>query len=72
MSASFLIPYLIAMVLLGSCAALVGALLYRGHRPLGAAIGFAVGIMISPVISDLIVPSSVSSGDPTPAARDRT
>jgi hypothetical protein len=50
MSASFLTPYLIAMVLLGSCAALVGALLYRRHRPLGAAIGFAVGIMISPVI----------------------
>ena len=71
MPANFLIPYLIAMILLGSCAALVGALLYRRHRSLGVAIGFAVGIMISPVISDLVVPGNVSSGDPTPSAQDR-
>ena len=71
MSANFFIPYLIAMVLLGGCAALVGALMYRGHRPLGAAIGFAIGIMISPMISDLIIPSGISSGDPAPTVRDR-
>ena len=61
MAANPLTAYLITMVLLGTVAAVLGAVLYRGHRSLGAAIGFAVGIMISPLISDTILPTGVSS-----------
>ena len=61
MAASPLIFHLITMALLGALAALVGGVLYRGHRPLGAAIGFAIGIMISPLITDVILSTGVSS-----------
>jgi hypothetical protein len=61
MAANPLTAYLITMALLGTVAAVLGAALYRGHRPLGAAIGFAIGIMISPLISDMILPTGVGS-----------
>ena len=72
MAANPLIPYLVTMALLGSGAALVGALMYRGHRGLGAVIGFAIGVMTAPLISDLIVPADVSSENTVPAARDQS
>ena len=68
MAANPLIPYLVTMALLGSGAALVGALMYRGHRGLGA----AIGVMTAPLISDLIVPADVSSENTVPAARDQS
>lgn len=70
MAANPLTAYLIAMVLLGTVAAVLGAVLYRGHRSLGAAIGFAVGIMVSPLISDMILPTGVSSEEVSLPAHD--
>jgi hypothetical protein len=72
MTANPLTAYLVTMALLGAVAAVLGAVLYRGHRPLGAAIGFAVGIMISPLISDMILPTGASSEEVSLPGHDQS
>jgi hypothetical protein len=49
MVANPLTAYLVTMALLGTVAAVLGAVLYRGHRS------------FSPLISDMILPTGVSS-----------
>lgn len=66
-----MMTYLLTMAALGGGAAVIGAILYRGHRTLGAAVGFAIGIMISPLLFDMMARGGAHSGELAPVVHDQ-